>query len=52
MPFLRFIKVIAVIPLRKIQTKMTVFNISQTRRDRKKFGLKFKISTPKLTKNS
>ena len=39
MPFFWFIKVIAVILLRKIQTnihKMTVSNVSETRRDRKK----------------
>ena len=31
---------------------MTVFNISETRRDRKKPTLGFEISTSKLAKNS
>ena len=38
MAFFWLIKVIAVIPLREIQTKilkMTVFNFSETKRDRK-----------------
>ena len=31
---------------------MTVFNISETRHDKKKSGFNFKIRTPKLAKNS
>ena len=53
--FYVILKIIAVIPLRKIQTKIyeiTVFNISKTRHDKKKSDFKFKISISKLAKNS